>query len=73
MKETDGFHKVAHKGKNGKKGPKHHQSGDQEGRPNQFHVLKEEEDAAIENQVMKDGDDKQERKEEQDQEQVKEK
>eukprot|EP00253_Pinus_taeda_P026030 PITA_26030 len=73
MKETKGFHKATHKGKNGKIGPKHHQSGDQKGRPNQFHVLEEEEDAAVENLVMKDGDDKQEKEEEQDQEQVKEK
>eukprot|EP00253_Pinus_taeda_P032565 PITA_32565 len=32
MKETEGFHKVAHKGRNGKKGPKNQQSGDQKGR-----------------------------------------
>jgi len=68
MKETDGFHKVAHKGKNGKKGPNQHPREDQKGRPNQFHVLEEEEDSAVENQVMKDGYDKQEKEEEQDQE-----
>eukprot|EP00253_Pinus_taeda_P012543 PITA_12543 len=51
MKEIDGFHKVAHKGKNGKKGPNQHLKEDQKGRLNQFHVLEEEEDTAVQNQI----------------------
>jgi len=73
MKGIDGFHKVAHKGRNGKKGSKQHQSRDQKVRPNQFQVLEEEEDTAVENQVMKDGNDKQDKEDEQAQEQVKKK
>lgn len=73
MKEIEGFHKVAHKGRNGKKGPKQHQRRDKIVRPNPFQVLEEEEDTTVKNQVMKYGYDKQDKEEEQDQEKVKEK
>jgi len=47
MKEIDGFHKVAHKGKNNKKGPKQHLSEGQKVRLNQFHVLEEGEERVV--------------------------
>ena len=64
MKDIDRFHKVVHKGKSGKKGPKQHQSEGQKVRLNQFQVLEEEEEIVVEDQVMNDGYDKKEKEEE---------
>lgn len=41
MKDTNSFHKVVHKGKSGKKGPKKHQAGGKKASQNQFQVLEE--------------------------------
>ena len=67
MKDTDSFHKVVHKGKSGKKGPKQHQAEGQKGSQNQFQVLKEEEEISIEDQVMNEDYEKKEKDKERDQ------
>jgi len=42
MKDTESFHKVVHKGKGGKRGPKLHQTERQQASQNRFQVLEEE-------------------------------
>lgn len=41
MKDIQGFHRVVHKGKGGKRGPKQHQIEGQQTNLNKFQVLKE--------------------------------
>jgi len=51
MKDLEGFHKVVHKGKSGKKGQRtQHKEGSQ-GRWNQFQLLEENDDKIAENQA----------------------
>lgn len=67
MKDTDGFHKVVHKGKRGKKGPKQHQTEGQKVSHNQFQVLEEDEEISVEDQVMNEDYEKKEKEKERDQ------
>ena len=52
MNDTESFHKVNHKGKGGKRGPKQHQTEGQQGSLNKFHVLEEEEEITKVDQAM---------------------
>ena len=52
MKDIEGFLKVVHKGKGGKRGPKKHQIEGQQTNLNKFQVLEEEVEITKEDQVM---------------------
>lgn len=58
MKDVDSVHKVVPRGKSGKKRPKQHQAGGQKASQNQFQVLEEDEEITVEDQVMKEGNEK---------------
>jgi len=51
--DTESFHKVGHRGKGGKRGPKQQQTERQQANLNRFQVLEEEEGISNEDQVMK--------------------
>ena len=52
MKDTESFHKVGHRGKGGKRGPKQLQTERQKANLNRFQVLEEEEEIKKVDQVM---------------------
>ena len=54
VKDTENFHKVGHRGKEGKRGPKKHQTEGQQGSLNRVQVLEEEEETTKVDQVMED-------------------
>jgi len=66
MKDTDSSHRVVHKGKSGKKGPKQHQAGGQKDNQNQYQVLEVDDETMVEDQVMKEGYEKMEKEEDND-------
>jgi len=51
MKDTKGFHKVVHRGKGGKRGPKQQQTEGPQTNLNRFQVLEEEEEITKVDQV----------------------
>ena len=51
MKDLEGFHKVVHKAKSGRKGQRTQQNEGSQGRWNQFQLLEENDDKIAENQA----------------------